>query len=97
MTTRRHFLITYDIADDKRRTAVFNALQSRGDHAQFSVFVCELNAREQAELSAQLIALINHSDDQILFVDLGPAHNPLDNGITAIGKPFQVITRVIVV
>ncbi len=37
---RRHFLITYDISDDKRRTKVFHTLQANGDHAQFSVFLC---------------------------------------------------------
>lgn len=31
---RRHFLITYDVADDKRRTKLFNLLQGEGDHAQ---------------------------------------------------------------
>ena len=97
MTTRRHYLITYDIADDKRRTRIFNALQARGDHAQFSVFFCELNSREKAELVAELIALINHVEDQILLVDLGPAHKPLDGGIQALGMPFQSTTRVLVI
>lgn len=97
MTSRRHYLVTYDIADDKRRTAVFNALECRGDHAQFSVFFCELNPREKAELVDQLLGLIHHKDDQVLLVDLGPAHNPLDGGIQALGQPFQARTRVLVV
>ena len=101
MTTRRHYLVSYDIASgkegDKRRTKVFDHLEGRGDHAQFSVFFCQLNPRELAELRADLSAIIHHTQDQILLVDLGPAHNPLDGGIEALGKSFSVATRAVVV
>ena len=30
MTTRRHYLVSYDIADDKRRNKVFDLLEGRG-------------------------------------------------------------------
>ncbi|HUT57607.1 MAG TPA: CRISPR-associated endonuclease Cas2, partial [Phycisphaerae bacterium] len=39
---RRRYLVTYDISDDKRRDLVFKTLRDRGDHVQFSVFLCEL-------------------------------------------------------
>jgi CRISPR-associated protein Cas2 len=101
MTTRRHFLISYDVASDKpgdkRRTQIFNALLARGDHAQFSVFFCQLNPRELAELKAQLIDIVQHDQDQILLVDLGPVHNPLDSGIESIGKPLRTSNRVNIV
>jgi len=97
MTTRRHFLVSYDIADDKRRGKVFDLLEGRGDHAQFSVFFCQLNPRELALLRADLTAAVHNSDDQVLLVDLGPAHNPLDGGIECLGKPFSVATRALVV
>jgi CRISPR-associated protein Cas2 len=97
MTTRRHFLVSYDIADDKRRGKVFDLLEGRGDHAQFSVFFCQLNLRELAMLRADLTAAIHNYDDQVLLVDLGPAHNPLDGGIECLGKPFSVAARALVV
>jgi len=101
MTTRRHYIISYDIASDKagdkRRAKLFNALASRGDHAQFSVFFCQMNPRELAELRDEIIAMIHHTQDQVLIVDLGPGHNPLDEGIEYVGKPFLVSSRVIVV
>jgi len=101
MTTRRHYIISYDIASDKagdkRRTKVFDALMARGDHAQFSVFFCQLNPRELAELRGEIIDIVHHDDDQVLIVDLGPGHNPLENGIEYVGKPFGVTSRVIVV
>ena len=101
MTTRRHYIISYDIASgkegDKRRGKVFDHLEGRGDRAQFSVFFCQMNPRELAELRATLTAIIHHTEDQILLVDLGPAHNPLDGGIECLGKIFDVRSRVIVV
>jgi CRISPR-associated protein Cas2 len=97
MTTRRHFLVSYDIADDKRRGKVFDLLEGRGDHAQFSVFFCQLNPRELALLRADLTVAIHNDDDQVLLVDLGPAHNPLDGGIECLGKPFSVAARALVV
>jgi CRISPR-associated protein Cas2 len=101
MTTRRHYLVSYDVASDKagdkRRNKVFEALLSRGDHAQFSVFFCQLNPRELAELRRELTDIVHHTDDQILIVDLGPAHNPLDAGIDYLGRPMEVSSRVTIV
>jgi len=101
MTTRRHYIISYDIQSDKdgdkRRTKIFNALTNRGDRAQFSVFFCQLNPRELAELRDELIGIVQHKVDQILIVDLGPGHNPLDRDLEYIGKSFKVSSRVVVV
>src|SRR5688572_14824868 len=93
MTTRRHYIVSYDISEDKRRGKVFDHLEGRGDHAQFSVFFCQLNPRELAELRSALTEIIHHTEDQILLVDLGPAHNPLDGGLECLGKSFQPQSR----
>lgn len=97
MTTRRYYLLSYDVADDKRRNKVFEALLARGDHVQFSVFICELNPRELAELHAELVAVLDHRKDQILYIDLGQANNPFDLGVRTIGAPIQFTSRVLVV
>lgn len=101
MTTRRYYLFSYDIAvdneGDKRRSKVFEALLARGDHIQFSVFICELNPRELAELQAILIDLLDHKKDQVLYIDLGHANNPIETGVETIGAPLQFSTRVLVV
>lgn len=87
--SRRHYLVTYDIADDKRRTRVFECCKDTGDHTQYSVFLCELTPRELAELRAALDAMIHHGTDQILFLDLGPAHRPIGDGMECLGKPWE--------
>jgi CRISPR-associated protein Cas2 len=94
---RRHYLITYDIADDKRRTAVFEHLKDHGDHAQFSVFFCELSDREHAQLLALLHPEFHPEHDQILMLDLGPEHNPLEQQVQTIGRPYDPTPRSMIV
>lgn len=94
---RRRYLFSYDISDDKRRAEVFKVLVDVGDHAQYSVFFCELNPRELAETTQRLREVIHHGEDQVLILDLGKAENSIDAALTCMGKPFVPPKRVFVV
>jgi CRISPR-associated protein Cas2 len=94
---RRHFLVSYDISDDKRRTSVFELLQANGDHAQFSVFLCQLNGTELAKLHAALQPMIDSSTDQVLILDLGRVDYGEPLPITAIGRPHLPPVRTMIV
>jgi CRISPR-associated protein Cas2 len=59
-----------------------------GQHIQFSVFRCELSARQRIELVAALTPLINHDEDQVLFVDIGPADGRAATAFESLGKPY---------
>lgn len=85
---RISYLVCYDICDDKRLRRVFKTMRSYGDHLQFSVFECQLTPSDLARCRAELSAIIHHSEDQILFVNLGPAEGRGDRVITALGKPY---------
>ena len=95
--SRRHYLVSYDIADDKRRTHVFNYLEGQGDRVQYSVFFCELSPAERATAIAKLTEYIHHREDQIILLDLGPATSPLHHGLHVLGLPYEPHTRTIVV
>lgn len=95
--SRRHYLITYDVADDKRCNRVFQALCDHGDHAQYSVFFCQSNPMELAALRAILNSAIHAREDQVLIVDLGEAHNPLGEGMECLGVSYRPPCRVQVV
>ena len=94
---RRRYLVSYDISDDKRRTRTFKVLDAWGDHAQYSVFFAELSPKELAGLKTRLDKLINHDEDQILILDLGPQTNALDESLECLGKAYHAPTRVVVV
>ena len=95
--SQRHYLITYDVADDKRRTRVFNTLQDHGDHAQFSVFFCRLTLSERAAHESSLTEMIDSAKDQVLFVDLGKSEHELAVHVTAVGKCYDPPVRSMIV
>ena len=88
---RSSYLVTYDIADEKRLRQVFQTMRGYGDHLQFSVFECLLTASDLARLRAELAGIIHHTEDQVLFVYLGPAEGRGDRVITALGKPYTSV------
>lgn len=88
---RFSYLVCYDIADDKRLRKVYKAMRGWGDHLQFSVFECQLTKTDQVKMRAELSALIHHEQDQILFVELGPAEGRGDRVISAMGKPYTSV------
>jgi len=85
---RNSYVVTYDISDDKRLRQVFKTMRDYGDHLQFSVFECQLTATDLVKLRAELAKIINHDEDQVLFVDLGPSEGRGDRVITALGRPY---------
>ena len=94
---RQRYLIAYDVADDKRRNAVFKALVANGDHVQFSVFLCQLNRVELARLQGDLEKAVNHRQDQVIILDLGPADSALASRLQCLGKGYTPPTRVNVI
>lgn len=85
---RTIYLVTYDICDDKRLRKVFKTMRNWGDHLQYSVFECQLNADDLIQLKARLSEIVNHSVDQVLIINLGPANGRGERVIEAIGQPY---------
>src|SRR5712664_2501172 len=82
---RTTYLVCYDICDDKRLKKVFKTMRNYGDHLQYSVFECQMTATDLVRCRTDLAAIIKHSEDQVLFVNLGPAEGHGDRVITAMG------------
>ena len=85
---RRCYLVCYDITEDKRRDRVFKVCKNHGEHLQFSVFECDLSPGEKAGIESELMDIIKPSEDQVIFVVLGPAESRGDRAITALGVPY---------
>lgn len=85
---RSSYLVCYDICDDKRLRQVFKIMRGYGDHLQLSVFECQLTRLDLVRLKSELEEVIHHTQDQVLFIDLGPAEGRGDRVITALGKPY---------
>ena len=91
MLLRTSYLVCYDICEDKRLRKVFQTMRNYGDHLQYSVFECQLTPMDLARCRAELSQIIDHREDQVLFVDLGPAEGRGDRVITALGKAYSSI------
>ncbi len=94
---RNSFIVCYDICDPKRLRQVFKIMRGWGDHLQYSVFECQLTKMDAARLRSQLSDVIHHTEDQVLFVNLGPAKGRGDRVISAIGKPYVTIDAPLIV
>jgi len=85
---RTSYLVCYDIADPKRLRQVFKTCKNYGDHLQFSIFECDLSAAEKVRLETALKDIIDHTNDQVMFVRLGPTEGRGGRVITALGVPY---------
>ncbi len=60
-------VVSYDIPDDKRRMKVMKTLKNFGAHVQYSVFECELSAKQFRRLQSRLRKLIKPAEDDVRF------------------------------
>ncbi len=92
MSDERLFIVTYDIADERRWRRVFKTVNGFGEWIQLSVFQCRLTRRRRAELETRLRELIKAGEDHMLLIDVGPA-DQIHLAIESLGKSFARIER----
>ncbi len=86
------YLVCYDIRDPKRWRKVFRTMRGYGDWLQLSVFQCLLGKQHRVEMIASLKEIIDHHEDHIIVIDIGPENNVAPR-ITSLGKTFDPPTR----
>jgi CRISPR-associated protein Cas2 len=96
MVEERLYIVTYDIANDRRGRRVFRLMHGYGRWLQLSVFQCRLSAARRAQLARRLEAVIHGRDDHVLILDLGPA-DKVDPRVESLGKSFDPVTRTAIV
>lgn len=72
MSRHISYLVCYDIADPVRLRSVHRVVDGYGQRLQYSVYRCPLTAAQKVRLEAALRERINHREDRVLFVELGP-------------------------
>lgn len=92
----RWYIVTYDIADQKRWRRVFRLMKGHGRWLQLSVFQCRLTPRRRAEMAARLERWIKRDEDHVLIIDLGPAEGQ-GPSVESLGKAFVALKREAVV
>lgn len=97
MSRRHRYLICYDIADAKRLRHTAKVCESFGTRIQFSVFESSLDSCMLAKLRAELDDIIHHTEDQVLFVDMGTDDESTPFSMEAIGLPYIKKTRLTII
>lgn len=96
-STLRRYLVCYDISDPKRLRRIAKTLESYGTRIQYSVFECPLDDLRYEQVKAELNAIIQHTEDQVLFVSLGSVSTDANLVIESKGRPYLVRTRVTII
>ncbi len=97
MSDEHLYIVTYDIADDKRWRAIFKLMHGYGEWQQLSVFQCRLTRSRHIELTQKLGDLISLNDDHVMIIDIGPAES-VQPKVNSLGKrSFARIERVPVI
>ena len=86
------YIVAYDISDPRRWRRVFRLMNGYGEWVQLSVFQCRLSQRRRIELKFALGEIINHAQDHVVILDLGPAAS-IRPRVESLGKPFTVVER----
>lgn len=92
MADERLYIVTYDIADDRRWRRVYRVMNGYGRWLQLSVFQCRLTPRRRQDMAAALEAVIHNRDDHVLIIDVGPA-DTIDPRVESLGKTFESVQR----
>jgi CRISPR-associated protein Cas2 len=86
---RIRYIVSYDISDDKRLRRIHRTMKGYGEPLQYSVFRCDLSASEKILMIEALSKIINHREDQVMLVDLGPADGRGRWSIETIGRAID--------
>jgi CRISPR-associated protein Cas2 len=88
---RSTYLVCYDISNDLRLRRVHKTMVGFGDRLQYSVFECKFSQTDLARCKHAVGKLIHHSEDQVLFVNLGPADGRGERVISSVGRAYSTI------
>jgi len=72
MSERHWYLISYDIREDKRRTAAAKLILGYGERIQYSLFKAQMTRCAMSELQWELEVVMDGGDD-LLIVHLCPS------------------------
>lgn len=90
---RTTYIVAYDICAPERLRAVAKTMLGFGDRIQYSVFRCELSAKELVMLEAALTPILNHREDQVIIIPLGPPGGRNDKGVYSLGRACREVER----
>lgn len=87
---RHCYLVAYDVSDPKRLQKTYKKMCGFGDPLQYSVFQCALSDVELTLMKDAIGHIINHAEDRILIVDIGPLDGRAAGAFQFLGVQHRV-------
>ncbi|QGJ70645.1 CRISPR-associated endoribonuclease Cas2 [Planctomycetales bacterium 10988] len=81
------YLVCYDVSDPKRLRKIYRTMKGFGDPLQYSIFRCELSARQRQAMRQMLWEILNFAEDRVMIVDLGPTEGRGNQCLEMWGEP----------
>jgi len=79
------YVVSYDIMEPKRLAEVHKTMMGYGQPLHYSVFRCDLTSKGVDGMIADLNRIINHKEDRIMIIEMGPAEGQIDEKIRFLG------------
>lgn len=86
---RTRYIVSYDICHPKRLRLVHKVMVGYGEPLQYSVFCCDLTPSSRIMLIADVSEIIDHREDQVMLIDIGPADGRGGQSIKTVGKAMK--------
>src|SRR5882724_2812146 len=86
---RTRFIVCYDICDPRRLRRVHRTMRGFGEPLQYSVFCCDMSPSEYVLLVEAMTPIINHREDQIMLIRLGPVDGRGSESVETIGRTLR--------
>ncbi len=86
-------MVCYDITDSKRLHQTYKTMRGYGERVQYSVFSCRLSLKELIYMKEDLGNILNHEEDRVMIIDMGPVGANTDKKTTTIGIPMESKTE----
>lgn len=87
---RHRYVVAYDVSDPKRLRRTYRKMCGFGTPLQYSVFQCALSDAELTLMKLALGDIINHAEDRVLIVDIGPVDGRASVAFQFLGRRDSV-------
>lgn len=94
---RNRYMVAYDVSDAARLRRVHGKLKGFGDAIQYSLFLCDLSRKELVIMKTALTEIINHHQDRVIIVDMGPADGRGSTAMQTLGRQAVPVVREVLV
>jgi CRISPR-associated protein Cas2 len=94
---RNRYIVSYDISDPRRWRRVYRTMRGYGDPIQYSVFQCDLLPAERIMMIEALTGIIDHREDRVMLIDVGPAEGRGRWSIETLGRAIKHEERIAII